>query len=117
MKKRKGLAVMELAIYAIFLSMFLVGISALGSTNNTIQNNDIKDRTLMVDSALAIWFQSHGGVYPSSGNIQFLKDVNLLPSNMDLSAFSYSTQNLNTQYRLTVTFPDGNIYTSLSSKY
>lgn len=117
MRKRKGLTIVEIALYAmLILSIAAAGISSMnGSTTKSVEANNLKDQAFIIDTVLSQWYKSHSGVYP--GNLTTLQTMGILSPNFDLTKFIYTTQSSNTQYRLVVTMPIGANYTSPGSKY
>ena len=115
--RRRGVTAVEFALYAalIFTLFAVLVISTPGSTPSSASATSLKDQALLVDMALAYWYRTHSGTYPAT--LTPLKDVTLLPVNIDLSVFSYAVRNGNTEYRLTVSLPVGGTYVSPNSKY
>lgn len=116
MRKRRGFGVLDLAIYAIMISLLAVTVTnVVGSTTQSVGAGMNQDQALAMDSALGLWYGSHGGVYPA--DLSTLRDMGFVSKSVDLSLFTYVTQNGGTQYRLTVKLPDGSSVVSPGSKY
>lgn len=116
LKKRKGVAIIELVIYALLIGIVLgVIITSTGSINKSVESDELKERAVQIDMALAVWYQSHGNKYPD--NLVMMQNINVLPPAMDLSRFTYSVRNSNKEYHLEVTLPVGGKYVSPNSKY
>lgn len=113
---RRGSLLLELCIFTVVLILLLFPLLPSGGTTvRTTNDNLIKDQALVLDNALYVWYTSHGGQYPNT--LTVLHDMSFISAEIDLSSFSYSLQNNQTQYRLTANLNNGTTYKSLGSNY
>ena len=108
---------MSLATLSIYALVVLVMTVFTLSPPNLAKFSDdrLKDYAGIIDVALAQWYRFHGQTYPA--NLNVLVTLGILSPSIPLSAYSYSTINSNTSYRLVVTLTKGGTYTSPGSKY
>ena len=111
---RSGVTLVELSVYMLIISALTI-FSISPPNMDKFTDDGLKDLSFSLDSALAQWYQFHGGTYPTS--LDRLIDVGILPEKTAVDRFAYETASGNTAYRLVVTLSKGGEYTSPGSKY
>jgi hypothetical protein len=115
-RKRKGSLLWELCIYGVLLTILIATLNpASGTTVRTAADDVLKDQTLIIDNALSLWQASHDSKYPST--LTVLQDMAIISAAINLSQFSYSLQNNQTEYQLTIHLRNGSTYKSSGSKF
>lgn len=113
LRNRAGQTLVELSIVILVLSVLTVFAISPPNTGK-ISDDGLKDLALTIDSALAQWYQFHGGVYPAS--LDVLIDLGVVPEKTQVEKLNYETASSNSTYRLVVTLKNGE-WTSPGSKY
>lgn len=106
MIKRKGNVILEMTVVMlVFMVMIATTITPVSSPVPTANDNLVKDQRMMIDTALQLWYSSHGATYPD--NLQILQDMNFISNNIDLTKFDYAVNTDNTGYHLTANLSTG----------
>lgn len=115
MKKYKGVSIIYVLLVCLFFFM-IASAAMLNDKERIIQNETIehlKDQSVVIDRALAMWYKSHGKKYPD--NLSVLQTLTMIPDSIELSNFTYSI-NADKTYNLVANLPTGSTYKSPGSK-
>jgi hypothetical protein len=112
--KYRGVSTFTLAIYMLFLSTILLTMTLPGAgTKKAVTDRFLIEQTVLLDSALSLYYTTHGSQYPD--DLATLKTCDILPSTLSLTPFSYTAHDDLSSYNLSVSLESGETYVSPKS--